>query len=244
MSSGARAAGDTAPNEEARRLFERGQRHYNVGEFDAAIDEFKRAYELSPAPGLLFNIAQAYRARRDRERALYYYATYLHEDPRAPERAYVEARMSELRGPGPEEDGKVPATGPAAGTRVERGPSPPAPVTSDEHPGRGLKIAGVITAATGVALVGTAVFFAARAGSASDEVSAAFATHQPWSPHLAEVYSDGQRNQTTAWVLGAVGVAALATGGALYYLGLRERPVSIAASASGAGASVSFTCAF
>src|SRR5262249_44095985 len=85
-----------AADAQARSHYELGQRHYNVGDFDRAIDEFKRAYEISPAPGLLFNIAQAYRAKKDREHALYFYTTYLREDPEAPEREYVEARLREL----------------------------------------------------------------------------------------------------------------------------------------------------
>ena len=222
---------------QARSHYQRGQRHYNVGDFDRAIDEFKRAYEISPAPGLLFNIAQAYRAKKDREHALYFYTTYLREDPEAPERAFVEARMSELRA------SEAPATEPPVAP-PPRAIVAPAPPPRRDDPGRGLKVAGLVTAAGGAVFLGTAAVLAVRSSSASDEVSQAFAMHQAWSPHLADVYADGQNQATAAWIVGAVGAAALATGGVLYYLGTRERPVTIVAGTARGGGSVGIRCAF
>src|SRR5215831_2508898 len=67
-SSVARGSADVAI--EARQHFELGQKYFSAGDYEAAIGEFKRAYVISPAPGLLFNIAQAYRARKDNEQAL------------------------------------------------------------------------------------------------------------------------------------------------------------------------------
>lgn len=224
--------------EQARSHFQRGQRHYNVGDFDRAIEEFKRAYEISPAPGLLFNIAQAYRAKKDRESALYFYTTYLREDPQAPERAYVEARMSELRGSEAPSERPMPPPPPPAPI------APPAPAPRRDDPGHGLKMAGLISAAGGAVFLGAAAVLAVRSSSASDEISQAFAMHEAWSPHLADVYADGQNQATAAWIVGAVGAAALATGGVLYYLGARERPVTIVAGTARGGGSVGIRCAF
>ena len=69
---------------EAREHYERGLRDYNLGELDGAIAEFKAAYVRSEAPGLLFNLAQAYRLKRDTERALLLYRSYLRALPNAP----------------------------------------------------------------------------------------------------------------------------------------------------------------
>jgi tetratricopeptide (TPR) repeat protein len=105
----AEAIDDDVAEREARGHYEQATRLYNVGEFDAAIAAYKRAYLRSPAPGLLFNIAQAYRAKRDAQHALYFYDAFLRADPDAPERAFVEARMAELRAmpppPPPRNDG-------------------------------------------------------------------------------------------------------------------------------------------
>ncbi len=80
----------------ARERYDKGITHYNLGEFDAAITEFKAAYEINSSPSLLFNIAQAYRLKKDYEQALYFYKTYLRLKPDAKNRADVEARIQEM----------------------------------------------------------------------------------------------------------------------------------------------------
>jgi len=82
--------------DEARRLYDLGITHYDLGEFDQAIAAFKQAYALTQAPGLLFNIAQAYRLKKDYENALYFYRSYLRKEPDAPNRSDVEARIGEM----------------------------------------------------------------------------------------------------------------------------------------------------
>jgi hypothetical protein len=81
---------------QAYDLYQEGITHYNLGEFDAAIEKFKAAYALTGAPGLLFNVAQAYRLKKDYEQALYFYKTYLRLDPDAPNKKDVEARIGEM----------------------------------------------------------------------------------------------------------------------------------------------------
>jgi MYXO-CTERM domain-containing protein len=87
---------DKAKLDEARRHYEQGQTQYDLGNFDAAIDAYKKAYELSNQPGLLFNIAQAYRLKKDYEKALYFYKSYLRRLPDAQNRADVEARIADM----------------------------------------------------------------------------------------------------------------------------------------------------
>lgn len=45
---------------EARALFERGQFAYHDGDYEAALELWTRAYELSGRPAILYNIAQAH----------------------------------------------------------------------------------------------------------------------------------------------------------------------------------------
>ena len=89
------AATPASAEDEARELYKKGMTHYELGEFDPAIDEFKRAYALTSAPGLLFNLAQVYRMKKDPEQAVYFYRTYLRLVPNAPNRADVEALLAE-----------------------------------------------------------------------------------------------------------------------------------------------------
>lgn len=62
---------------EAKARFQQGDAHLQAGAYQAAIDEFLKAYELFPNDRIHFNIAQAYRLKGDREKALEHYLKYL-----------------------------------------------------------------------------------------------------------------------------------------------------------------------
>jgi tetratricopeptide (TPR) repeat protein len=84
-------------NAEARALFEAGRTAYDAGRFGSALDSFRRAYELSARPALLFNMGSAAeRLRRDAE-ALDYYERYLRDVPSAENRELVQSRIEFLR---------------------------------------------------------------------------------------------------------------------------------------------------
>jgi hypothetical protein len=80
----------------ARPYYERGATEYNLGHFADAIAQFEKAYELDPAPILLFNIAQAHRQNGNNERAAFFYRRYLEQEPNAANRADVEKRIKDL----------------------------------------------------------------------------------------------------------------------------------------------------
>src|SRR5688500_8949930 len=80
----------------AKAHYERGITLYNLSKWDEAIAEFKKAYDLSKAPGLVFNIAQAQRLKGDHRAALDSYKSYLRLDPGAYNHAETEARIAEL----------------------------------------------------------------------------------------------------------------------------------------------------
>lgn len=63
----------------ARAKFVQATKHYNLGEFEKALDAYKLVYELKPHPGLLFNIAQCYRQLGDFSAAAFYYRRYRDE---------------------------------------------------------------------------------------------------------------------------------------------------------------------
>src|SRR5690349_17902755 len=78
---------------EARRWFETGRERYEQGEWRAALEGFRHAYQLTGSPEILFNIGQcADRLRLDRE-ALQAFQHYLDAVPGAPDRPNVEARI-------------------------------------------------------------------------------------------------------------------------------------------------------
>lgn len=82
---------------EARGLFEAGRAAYTRGSYEAALDHFERAYELSGRPMMLFNIGQAADRARHDARAIEAFEAYLEQQPDAPNRAMVENRLEVIR---------------------------------------------------------------------------------------------------------------------------------------------------
>jgi tetratricopeptide (TPR) repeat protein len=83
----------------ARALYEQGKSAYASGAYAEAFGYFDRAYELSHAPALLFDMAQARRLSGPErcEQALELYRRYLVEDPRASNRDEAAERIGEMR---------------------------------------------------------------------------------------------------------------------------------------------------
>jgi tetratricopeptide (TPR) repeat protein len=80
----------------ARELSDQALRQYQQGDFDAAIESFTGAFALSNNPGLLFNVAQAYRLKGDCERARDYYQRYLSAVPDTPLKPSLDRRIAEM----------------------------------------------------------------------------------------------------------------------------------------------------
>jgi len=111
--------GDAERQRQAKVLHEQALKKYEAAEYEAAIESFKGAYALAPAPGLLFNIAQAYRLWGkghclDASRA---YSSYLKGVPDAPNREKVEGHLKALEKCAREEE--------------KNAPPPPTPVVAD-----------------------------------------------------------------------------------------------------------------
>ncbi len=89
---------DEAALAKARALFDEASAAYQAGRYDRAVELFLSAYDLSRAPGILFNVAQAYRLRGEAfcDRALVYYRRSLEEDPGADNRPEIEERIAEM----------------------------------------------------------------------------------------------------------------------------------------------------
>jgi Tetratricopeptide repeat len=81
---------------EAKQRYENGMAHFNLEEWDAAIDEWKSGYRAKPVAQFLYNIAQAYRLSKHYDEALSFYQRYLRADPKAPNRVEVEGHIAKL----------------------------------------------------------------------------------------------------------------------------------------------------
>ena len=80
------------------------------------------------------------------------------------------------------------------------------------NPGRGLRIAGIACGVLGVASVGTAIYYYARARTLSDRVSSS------QTPTTSDDQA-GRNAETMQWVFYTVGAGALVAGTVLYWLG-------------------------
>jgi tetratricopeptide (TPR) repeat protein len=94
---GAEPAPESPHDREARGLFKAGEAAFSEGRFDAAIEYFQRAYELSHRPILLLNIASAADRMRNDALSLEALEHYLADVPDAENRGQIEARITILR---------------------------------------------------------------------------------------------------------------------------------------------------
>ena len=252
----ARAADAADALQEAKDHYDRGMAHYELGEFAAAIDEFKLAYASSQAPGLLFNLAQASRLNKDYEQALHFYRAYLRVRPDAANRDDVEKRIAELepvvavREKAERERLSAASTQPSSPTLIAptaeaRPTEAPAVVARPRPSGRPERIAGIAVGAAGVGLLAAGIGVGAAALDAQNKLSALAVGNGSWTPSQASLYSTGQRDAAASTALYVVGGAAIATGVVLYAIGWRrDRARFAVAPAAHGGAQAVWSCAF
>jgi tetratricopeptide (TPR) repeat protein len=207
---------------EARTHYERGMTHYQLGDFARAVEEFKQAYALTPAPGLLFNLAQASRLGKQHERALYFYRTYLRIAPDAGNRSDVEQRIADLETiVAAEEKQRLdnerhPQVAPApAATEPATLARKSAPTTN----GRGLRIGGIVVGVLGLAALGAGVGLSVDVISVQSDLDKLRSTMGTWTQAQADRYGRGQNEANAATALYIAGGVAVATGIVLYVVG-------------------------
>jgi len=250
------AVADSDAVHEARVHYDRGMAHYELGEFIAAIEEFKKSYAMSQAPGLLFNMAQASRLGKDYDQALHFYRTYLRVRPDAPNREDVEKRISELE-PIVEAHRKVDleknveARQAAAKRLAETETTPETPRASDERPrplppsGKKERAAGIAVGVIGLGALGAGVGLGVAALDAQNKLSKLAATMCSWDATQSNLYQTGQRAAVAATALYVVGAAAVVTGVILVAVGVRKDRARFAVvPAAGGGAQASWSLAF
>ena len=153
------SAQETPEDQEARQEFEAGREAFNAGRHESALAHFRRAYELSRRPQLLYNIGVAAdRLRRDAE-ALEAFEQYLAQIPDAENRGDVDARITVLRRQIAAAETGEPARG-----------DDPAPVPTDEGGGTPLFTWVALGAAVAAGILATVFWL--DAGSEYDDLDA------------------------------------------------------------------------
>ena len=232
----ARIAG-AAPSE-AERLYKEGQTAYDDKRFDDAITAWSKAYELSHLPGLVFNLAQAYRLHGDCDKAVETYQKFIDLDPKSKQRTAAEGFLHELQPchvepPPPEPPPPTPPPPPHVDNVVVVAPPP---VVDHGHTKR---LAGMIALGAGVVALAGGAYFGNQASSLADEVKATCANGCDFSA-IKQKDADGRSAAQTQWILYGVGAVGVAAGVTLYLLGKEHAPAVGVAPVRG-GAALSWT---
>ena len=98
----------------ARAAFRAGSQHYNLGEFQQALDSFKEAYRNYEDPSFLYNIAQCERQLGHKREAVREYRAYLNNSENADNRDNVRQIITQLERDLAAEDQRAAAAAQAA----------------------------------------------------------------------------------------------------------------------------------
>jgi tetratricopeptide (TPR) repeat protein len=189
----------------AKTLFDDGSSEYRAGHYDRAIDLFQDAYKLSHAPGLLFNIAQAYRLEGACAQALEYYQRSLDEDPAADNRAEMQDRVVEMQAC---VNAKPPDPAPPPPPPVVTPPVMTTRAAAEPPPRVHRRYAPLVTTAAGAAVALTGAILYWRARVKFDEV-------EPTCPCPEGSFSGWEKATTASYVM--MGAGALAAAGGLVF---------------------------
>ncbi|MBA3503280.1 MAG: hypothetical protein M4D80_33525 [Myxococcota bacterium] len=218
--------------EQARALYVAGSKHYDLREYEQAVESFREAYNLHPQPLLLFNIGQAYRQLRECVKARDFYGAYLGKLPAADNREQVDRFIREM------DDCERAANERTARERARAVEREPVEVTVRERaegsPTKMLTIVGVVTGAAGALVVGGGVYFSLEARDKARALEDRCVLGCDVS-EIADLDRRGIAAERTAIVLYTLGGVALATGaGLLIYAALRSDHVTIVPTPAGA----------
>lgn len=90
-------AAEPTRHERAVKLFEDSAAVYREGQFGRAVELLLAAYELEPAPVLLYNLGRVYEGMGEQAKAADAYERYLRDDPTAKDRGALEEKIQTLR---------------------------------------------------------------------------------------------------------------------------------------------------
>jgi tetratricopeptide (TPR) repeat protein len=228
----------------AKQLYDEGLTNYNLGHYERALSSFEQGYRVKHDPAFLFNIGQCQRQLHRYNDAELSYRAYLRESPDlTPEvREQVQKLINEMKKAVEDERSRMPPPGmqpPAPAVTL-----PVASPSRDESiryadAGRSLRIAGIVVADTGVALVALGVVFAVLSKQAGDDA------YRPATKIYDPTADDRQKNYRAADIASfVVGGAAVVTGAALWLVGRNRRHTKMSAGVAAFPGSASLKVAF
>jgi tetratricopeptide (TPR) repeat protein len=233
---------DVTTQRQADALFDAGQASYQQGQFQRAINQFKKAYDLVHDPIYLFNVAQSYRKIGDCVGAHDYYRKYLAETPLAQNKDKVEQWIRELQPCVDEREREKQEAARRAAEEAElrraREDERPAPVDTQVDQGKPLRLGGIVLASAGAFGLAAGIAYGIKGGRVRSDLDARCSPPNTclWdSPEIQGLDADGRSANTRAAIGYVAGGIALVGGVALYLVG-RSRIEQVTITPTGGGA--------
>lgn len=200
-------------NAVAREHFTRGNRLFRVREFDKAIAEYKAGALIEDAPLFQYNLGQTYRMAGQYAEALWHYENFLSRlSADDPNRATVEELMAQARA----EQEKAAKLGETAGPRGVPNPSTAIADHKSTRPQSAQThrrthwyndTSGWVISGVGVVGLSSALYLLVSANGLDDD-----ALSESRELQRQELQDQARGRRLAGYIIGGVGVAALAVG--------------------------------
>ncbi len=203
----------------ARALFDAGQRAYDAGEYQLALELFERSRTLSGRAALLYNMGMCADRLRADDDAIRYFERYLAAAPDAANREDVEQRLEALRSANGGSALLATAIAPVE-EAVEEDDEDDAPTDtarSDNTPGIALVVVG-----GGVILVGVGLLIASGVDTATVEN----ASGVPFAS-VRSAYERAPILSGAGWAALALGAGAAAIGAVILLIAPNEEELAL-----------------
>lgn len=238
------------PSEEvitkAQTLLSEANAHYAAKRYDQAREAYQAAYDLTDAPGFLYNIAQSHRLAGQCRPAIEHYEEFLSLEPKTELRSKVEGFVAEMwtclekEEQAKEEAKQAPPDADSASTGQNMGAA--GVVRPKEERGSGalsrLPLVGVTVAGAGVLALATGAYFGLSARATSKEIES---YNGLWGAAQEADEEEAQRFEKLAIVLGVTGTLAIAGGVATYLLTREQTGSGVAVIPSDGGLMFAFS---
>jgi tetratricopeptide (TPR) repeat protein len=235
-----------APSEElitkAQTLLSEANAHYAAKRYDEAREAYQAAYDLTDAPGFLYNIAQSHRLAGQCRPAIEHYEEFLSLEPKTELRSKVEGFVAEMWSCLEKEKQEKEESKQAPPDDDEGGMAAAGVVRPKEERGAGrlsrLPLVGVTVAGAGVLALATSAYFGLSARATSKEIES---YNGLWGAAQEADEEEAQRFEKLAIVLGVTGTLALAGGLATYLLTREQRDSGVTVIPSDGGLVFAFS---
>jgi tetratricopeptide (TPR) repeat protein len=222
--------------------FEAGRRAFEANNYEAAIGDFQRAYQLDADPGYLFNLAQAQRLAGHCAEAAASYRKFLVLVPQPPNYDRVQDWIAAADVCTRERATAYPSAAPLPPVLAQPAPPPAIAITATPRP-RPSPLPAYLAAGVGVVGIGLAAYFTWDVGHLASEREALCSGTPPceWTAaktataaDLATRGSHASDAAIASWTIGGLAIAAAAAYYAYVHTRGDEPVVTVAPTPHGA----------